>query len=90
MLTRVQAYTGDSSIISIISITICEGEAPWALQHLGCGRQGARVSLSARFVSGARGAGLASSARRLAREWIKYRYGVFEELRGFPGDKLYR
>ena len=22
------------------------------------------------------------------REWLKYRYGVFEELRGFPGDQV--
>ena len=25
----------------------------------------------------------------LLREWLKYRYGVFEELKGFPGDKVY-
>ena len=24
----------------------------------------------------------------MLREWLKYRYGVFEELRGFPGDQV--
>ena len=26
----------------------------------------------------------------LLKEWLKYRYGVFEELKGFPGDKVYK
>ena len=39
LVTRSQAYTGDS---------------PWALQHLGCGNTGERISLVQRFINTAR------------------------------------
>ena len=29
-------------------------------------------------------------ASELLREWLKYSYGVFEEVEGFPGDSLYK
>ena len=38
-MTQSQAYTGDS---------------PWALQHLGCGNTGERISLTQRFINTAR------------------------------------
>ena len=38
-MTQSQAYTGDS---------------PWALQHLGCGNTGGRISLTQRFINTAR------------------------------------
>ena len=39
LVTRSQAYTGDS---------------PWALQHLGCGIPGRRIGLTQRFINTAR------------------------------------
>ena len=39
LVTRSQAYTGDN---------------PWALQHLGCGITGRRISLTQRFINTAR------------------------------------
>ena len=74
MVTRSQSYTGDT---------------PWSLQHLGCGHQGTWVSLTQAYILTARHRGLDSSAVWLMREWIKFKFGVFEELRGFAGDDLY-
>ena len=59
---------------------------PWSLQHLDCGHTGLQLSVSRHFVlqqSQAR-------ERMMMREWLKYRYGVFEEMRGFHNDKIYR
>ena len=74
LVTRSQSYTGDT---------------PWSLQHLGCGHQGTWVSLTQAYILTARHRGLDSSAVWLMREWIKFKFGVFEELRGFAGDDLY-
>ena len=53
LVTRSQAYTGDS---------------PWALQHLGCGHTGERISLTQRFINTPRlrdGGDIRGESRRL-------------------------
>ena len=70
-------------------------------QPLGCGARGSagRISLPRALLDSE------GTARALAREWLKLRYnllhcllcctvlvryGVFEEVRGFPGDAIYK
>ncbi len=63
------------------------GSRPVAKQFGRCGERGLRLELPSAGltanVSLAPGLDLA-----LAREWVKYRFGVFEET-GFEGDRLY-
>ncbi|CAL1270830.1 unnamed protein product [Larinioides sclopetarius] len=61
------------------------GKQPVALQHGGCGVAGHQITLPLDFVSSTVGY---PKGKLLAREWLKYRYGVFDE-NGFSGDPLY-
>ncbi|CAL1297327.1 unnamed protein product [Larinioides sclopetarius] len=58
---------------------------PVALQHGGCGVPGHQIILNLNFI------GVFPNypeGKLFAREWLKYRYGVFEE-NGFKDDPLY-
>ena len=62
------------------------GDQPWTLQFGGCGARGSHVELPVGFIGKNRT--MASKSSTLTREWIKLRFGVFEED-GFHGDNLY-
>ena len=63
---------------------------PWTRQSQGCGQPGDHISLPAQFVSSWNSSGHdeASSGKLLAHEFIKLRFGIFDDI-GFPGDPLY-
>lgn len=63
-------------------------DLPWARQFAGCGVQGAHVQLSHRFIQSISAANAFHNGRQVLREWIKYRYGVFDEI-GFRADDQY-
>lgn len=76
----------DEADIKIISSHPVLGDQPWTLQFGGCGEQGSNIELPVGFLSKNRT--MASKSSTLTREWIKLRFGVFEED-GFHGDNLY-
>ncbi|XP_055931789.1 calcium-activated chloride channel regulator 2-like isoform X1 [Argiope bruennichi] len=61
------------------------GTKPVTLQHGGCGVGGHQIILPLDFLSSTDGY---PKDKLLAREWLKYRYGVFDE-NGFANDNLY-
>ena len=61
------------------------GARPVARQFGQCGARGRRLELPQRGLMAA--ANLSVDAAML-REWLKYRFGVFEEA-GFEGDRIY-
>ncbi|GFS71638.1 epithelial chloride channel protein [Nephila pilipes] len=61
------------------------GKKPIALQHGGCTMPGHQIALPMKFVSSSEDY---PKGKLLAREWLKYRYGVFDE-NGFEGDQMY-
>ena len=63
------------------------GGAPWTLQARGCGLQGERINIPHSFLL-FNSSELGQKSEEMAREWAKYRYGVFEES-GFPQDPVY-
>lgn len=64
------------------------GNRPWAQQTQGCGKQGDQIRLGADILSAASNDTHSYTARLLLGEWVKYRWGVFEES-GHYGDALY-
>ncbi|XP_042871894.1 calcium-activated chloride channel regulator 3A-1-like [Penaeus japonicus] len=52
------------------------GTRPWTLHSRGCGHHGDYVSLGHQSLTGNASA---LAGRQLARAWLEYRYGVFEE-----------
>ncbi|CAL8087785.1 unnamed protein product [Orchesella dallaii] len=64
-------------------------DRPWTLQYGGCGVPGKKISIPVSFLTtGVLGTQGDLKARLLVREWIKYRYGVFDE-NGFGFDEKY-
>ncbi|CAL1297328.1 unnamed protein product [Larinioides sclopetarius] len=61
------------------------GKKPVTLQYGGCGVAGHQITLPLDFVSSTEEY---PKGKQLAREWLKYRYGVFDE-HGYPGDPFY-
>ena len=62
-------------------------DAPWTVQFGGCGTPGRNIEVPLAFAN-QNASSLAERAERLSKEWVKYRFGVFEEA-GFKGDSLY-
>ena len=66
-------------------------DGPMAIQSRGCGSPGDFISLPASFLSlhtnMTRGQ-MANQARQLGHQFVKLRFGVFDE-QGYPGDVLY-
>ena len=66
-----------------------DSDNPWTLQFDGCGRPGLNIEMPVNFANNNNGSdSLASRAARLTKEWVKLKFGVFEET-GFAGDRLY-
>ena len=63
---------------------------PLALQSRGCGSPGDHISLPLGFLlaTNVSSQQAAARARQLAHQFVKLRFGVFDE-RGYPGDLLY-
>ncbi|GFX43002.1 calcium-activated chloride channel regulator 2 [Trichonephila clavipes] len=61
------------------------GKNPIALQYGGCTVSGHQIILPQEFLSSS---DEYPKGKLLAREWLKYRYGVFDE-NGFKGDEMY-
>lgn len=61
------------------------GNFPYAQQHGSCGTPGSRIVVPSAFLTEK---DTFPKGTALAREWLKYRYGVFDE-NGYPGDELY-
>ncbi|KAK8732368.1 hypothetical protein OTU49_007056 [Cherax quadricarinatus] len=64
------------------------GSRPWAQQSQGCGRQGDYIQLGGDLLRATTNDTYVHAARLLLAEWVKFRWGVFEE-RGYPNDPLY-
>lgn len=62
------------------------GDLPWTIQFAGCQQAGKNIELPYEFVGKNRT--MAQKSSLLTKEWIKLRFGVFEED-GFDGDNLY-
>jgi len=63
------------------------GEAPWTLQPKGCGFQGEQINIPRNFLV-FNNSELSKRSEKIAKEWAKYQYGVFEES-GFSHDPIY-
>nr|XP_045590148.1 calcium-activated chloride channel regulator 1-like [Procambarus clarkii] len=64
------------------------GSRPWAQQSQGCGRQGDYIQLGGDLLRATTNDTYVHAARLLLAEWVKFRWGVFEE-RGYQDDPLY-
>ncbi|KAK4029989.1 hypothetical protein OUZ56_022946, partial [Daphnia magna] len=64
------------------------GDLPHAKQYGGCSQQGLAVHLSRSFIRSFHADTFFISGRQVLREWVKHRYGVFDET-GFDGDLQY-
>ena len=62
------------------------GNLPWTLQFGGCGQRGKNMELPLQFIN--KNKTIAAKSYLLTKEWIKLRFGVFEET-GFHADKIY-
>ncbi|CAG7827611.1 unnamed protein product [Allacma fusca] len=60
---------------------------PWAEQHQGCGKSGEVIYTPPSFLTD-KTFNLEQRSRIFLHEWMKFRYGVFEEY-GFLNDKYY-
>ena len=63
------------------------GSRPVAQQFGQCGSRGRRLELPQRALAANQSVD-AAAGRAMLREWLKYRFGVFEEA-GFEGDRIY-
>lgn len=82
------AATPTNAHIRIRSAHPVFGSRPWAQQSQGCGRQGNYIQLGGDLLRATTNDTYLHAARLLLAEWVKFRWGVFEE-RGFPDDALY-
>lgn len=64
------------------------GSRPWTQQSQGCGRQGDYIQIGGDFLRTTTNDSYVYAARLLVAEWVKFRWGVFEE-RGYKNDPLY-
>ncbi|XP_047468982.1 calcium-activated chloride channel regulator 1-like [Penaeus chinensis] len=64
------------------------GNRPWTQQSQGCGRQGDYIQMGGDFLRATTNDSYVYAARLLVAEWVKFRWGVFEE-RGYKNDPLY-
>ena len=72
--------------IKIISSHPVLKEQPWTVQFAGCQQPGKNIELPLGFIG--KNLTIESKSSVLTKEWIKLRFGVFEE-EGFDGDNLY-
>ena len=72
--------------IKIISSHPVLKEQPWTVQFAGCQQPGKNIELPLGFIG--KNLTIESKSSVLTKEWIKLRFGVFEED-GFDGDNLY-
>ena len=65
-------------------------DSPFTQQSQGCGQQGDFIQLSHKFLLNwnKTSASWGNPAKLFAKEWSKFRYGIFDEY-GFSGDNLY-
>ncbi|CAL4066566.1 unnamed protein product, partial [Meganyctiphanes norvegica] len=64
------------------------GDRPWAQQSQGCGRQGDFIQLGEGLLKTFSNDSYSHAAQLLLGEWVKYRWGVFDE-HGYEGDPLF-
>jgi hypothetical protein len=62
------------------------GDMPWTVQFAGCQQPGRNIELPVGFLT--KNKTMEEKGSMLAKEWVKLRFGVFEEA-GFEGDSLY-
>ena len=75
---------GETSTSNAEFVVSSGGQLPVALQSGGCGEQGEHLHLPLTFLT----SNTTHQADLLAREFARFRYGVFPET-GFPDDPLY-
>ena len=64
------------------------GPVPHTVQAGGCGHRGVRITIPAQFLTDTDKTEDVLKGKLFAKEWVKYRFGVFDEF-GFPDDLLY-
>ncbi|MCL4137960.1 UNVERIFIED_CONTAM: hypothetical protein GTU68_056467, partial [Idotea baltica] len=74
--------------ISISSPHPLFGNRPWTQQSQGCGRPGDFIRMGADILRAVSNESHSHTARQLLSEWVKFRWGVFDES-GHEGDPLY-
>ena len=82
-----QAPRGDVLVTSGVAGDPLFGPRPVARQFGQCGEPGRRLELPQRALAANQSVDEAAG-RAMLREWLKYRFGVFEEA-GFEGDRIY-
>ncbi|CAD7094161.1 unnamed protein product [Hermetia illucens] len=80
--TSIDRSRGNPSDISITQDHLLFGDQIWTQQSGKCGERGDQIFAS--FNSFYR----PSASKELLKEWIKYRYGVFDEI-GYESDSIY-
>ena len=83
------AVVSDSRAATDVAITSSHpllGDMPWTVQPAGCHQPGRNIELPIGFLT--KNKTMEQKGSLLAKEWIKLRFGVFEE-NGFEGDSLY-
>ena len=79
------SYVHDEDVKIIGSHPVL-GDNPWTVQFGGCGQGGKNIELPLGFLG--KNSTMDSKSSTLTKEWIKLRFGVFEES-GFEGDNIY-
>ena len=87
----------ESPVTSMLQVIPGSGN-PWTLHTLGCGHPGTRLTIPLSLLHSSPSSSSPSSssssslstADLLMREVVRLRYGVFEEMVGFPGDLVYK
>ncbi|CAG0879993.1 unnamed protein product [Darwinula stevensoni] len=64
------------------------GDDPWTFQYGPCETPGKFIQFTGRYFRDSSVDLHEIRGKLFAREWLKYRYGVFDEL-GYPNDRLY-
>ena len=85
---RVQSDGYQAENILIVNSDTVFGTVPHTVQSDGCGEEGVKIIIPKLFLTNWNENEEVLKGKLLAREWAKYRYGVFDEF-GFPGDLLY-
>ncbi|CAL4122486.1 unnamed protein product [Meganyctiphanes norvegica] len=64
------------------------GDQPWVQQSQGCGRPGDFIQMGTELMKSTNNASYVHNAQNLMAQWVKYRWGVFDD-HGYEGDALY-
>ncbi|KAK7070904.1 hypothetical protein SK128_005677 [Halocaridina rubra] len=87
-ITSVTPFSTPESHILITTSHPVFGSRPWVHQTRACGQPGDYIEIGESLLRSIANDTYNFVAKLLTAEWVKFRWGTFEE-KGFPGDPLY-